>query len=82
MEIKLLSMVFLPWCVFIVLGAVAIFCASKLITWAKARRGGVIVLGALIQMLLPDPYVQQTLETIVIEEKIQKKRAENKQSEL
>ena len=80
MENELIWMVFLPWLVFLILGILIPICAVKLVTWAKKRKRGAIIFGALIQMFLPDPYVQQTLQIITIEEKIVKKRKATKAS--
>ena len=34
---------------------------SKLFSWARNRKAGAIVFGALMQMFMPDPYVERTL---------------------
>ena len=57
--------VFLPWFVFIFLG----FVCTKLVSWAQNRKAGAIVFGVIVQMFLPDPYVQRTVETVITEKK-------------
>ncbi|GLX77272.1 hypothetical protein tinsulaeT_06120 [Thalassotalea insulae] len=56
---------FLPWCVFIILALIA----KKLLHLAKKRRGLAMAFGVLVQMLLPDPQVQKTIETVVVQKR-------------
>lgn len=51
----------LPWLLVMVL----ILIAPKLVSWAKQRRSVAVTFGILAQMLLPDPNVQKTIETVV-----------------
>ncbi len=55
----------LPWCVFI---AMAIL-AKTLLRLAKKRKNIAMAFGVLVQMLLPDPQVQKTIETIVVQKR-------------
>jgi len=67
-----LWLVLLPWFAFILIALIA----KKLMEWAKTRRGAAVVFGVLVQMLLPDPQVEKTIETVMV-----KKRQENKSDE-
>ena len=64
---------FLPWLVFFLMG----LAAAKLLSWARGRKGGAIVFGVLVQMFLPDPYVERTIETVTVERKAMKRQNEN-----
>ncbi len=44
---------------------------SKLFSWARNMKAGAIVFGALVQMFMPDPYVERTIK-VVQEDKKQK----------
>lgn len=55
------ALLLLPWTAFI--GIACLF--HLLINWAKKRKTSAIALGVMIQMFLPDPNVQKTIETIV-----------------
>ena len=68
-----LIMFFLPWLIFSVFGFIVVMSSKVLLSWAKHRKTGAIIFGALVQMFTPDPYVQRTIETMVIEQKIVKK---------
>jgi hypothetical protein len=61
-----------PWIVFVVFALVA----KVLINLAKKRRGLAIAFGVFVQMFSPDPFVERTIKTVVIE-----KRQECKQRE-
>ena len=66
-------MVFLPWLIFLVVGFIVVMAGKLLLSWAKYRRAGAMIFGVLVQMFIPDPYVQRTIEIMVIENKIVKK---------
>lgn len=73
---ELYSSVFLallPWFVFIIFVCIA----HLLIRFAKKRRGIAMVFGVLVQMMLPDPQVEKTIETMVVK----KRAAEEKQKQ-
>ncbi len=60
----------LPWLLLLVL-----FCVfGKLYGWARRRKTGAFVFGALTQMLLPDPYAERTLK--IVQERKQESRRE------
>jgi len=64
-------LVLAPWLVFIVLALVAIL----LLKFAKKRRGVAIAFGILVQMFSPDPLVERTIETVIVEKRqIRKQR--------
>ncbi len=58
-------LVLAPWLVFIVLALVAIL----LLKFAKKRRGVAIAFGILVQMFSPDPLVERTIETVIVEKR-------------
>jgi hypothetical protein len=64
---------FLPWIIVFILSIIA----SKLMKSAKKRRGTAVALGALVQMLTPDPYVERTIEMMVVERKQTKRQDED-----
>lgn len=57
----------LPWLILVV--SVLVF--FKLIGWAKKKKTSAVVFGALVQMFMPDPYVDRTIK-VVQEDKKQK----------
>jgi hypothetical protein len=61
-------LVFAPWLVFVIL---AIF-ASLLLKFAKKRRGIAIAFGVFLQLFLPDPMVEKTIETVIVEKRQKK----------
>ena len=63
-------LVFLPWFIFFVLGIVA----TKLVKSANGRKGIAVAFGVLVQMFLPDPHVERTIEMITVERKAPKKQ--------
>ncbi|MDP2562653.1 hypothetical protein [Psychrobium sp. 1_MG-2023] len=63
----------LPWGLFVIL----IYCWIKLTQWAKKRRTAAYAVGALVQMVLPDPYVERTLQTVKQQKESIKKQNEN-----
>lgn len=54
-----------PWLLLIF---VALF-FLELISWAKNRKTGALVFGSLIQMIMPDPYAERTIEIVLQEKK-------------
>lgn len=71
-----LGFLMLPWVAF--LGLIILF--SKLIKWAKTRKNSAVALGVLVQMFLPDPNVQKTIE-IVAEAKQEVKKQQQGDSD-
>lgn len=57
-----LYIVLAPWLVFIVFALVA----KILINFAKKRRGIAVAFGIFVQMFSPDPFVERTVETVVV----------------
>ena len=55
---------FLAVSVYLVIIAVIAFFAM-LYGWAKKQKGAAMAFGMLVQMFLPDPKVQQTIEIVV-----------------
>ncbi|MCF6455925.1 hypothetical protein [Pseudoalteromonas sp. MMG024] len=52
----------------------------KMVGWAKKRKTGAYVFGALVHMVLPDPKIEQTV-AIVKQQKEQKTEASDEQSD-
>lgn len=63
-----------PWLVFIVLALIA----KLLISFAKRRRGVAFAFGILVQMFSPDPFVERTIETVIVEKRQEKKQQDGK----
>lgn len=61
----------IPWMIFI--GFIGF--AWKMVCWARRRKTGAYAFGALVQMVLPDPYIERTIK-LVQEDKQQKKQRE------
>lgn len=61
-----------PWLLLVVV----IFIFKKLIGWAKNRKTGALVFGALVQMIMPDPYAERTINVVQQEEKETKKETD------
>ncbi len=60
-----------PWLVFVLCALIAKF----LMHFAKKRRGIAIVFGIFVQMFMPDPFVERTIETFIVEKRpLQKQR--------
>jgi len=68
-----LMVAFIPWIAFLVFSIAMVMLGKVLLLWAKYRKAGAIVFGVLVQMFTPDPFVQRTIETMVIEKKVVKK---------
>jgi len=62
-----------PWLVFIMSALIA----KLLIRFAKKRRGVAIAFGVLVQMFSPNPYVEKTIETFIVEKRQVKKQQED-----
>ncbi|WP_394228535.1 hypothetical protein [Pseudoalteromonas spongiae] len=60
--------------------AFLLFLFWKMVGWAKKRKTGAYVFGALVHMVLPDPKIEQTI-AIVMQQKEQKAEASDEQSE-
>lgn len=63
-----------PWIVFVVFA----FIAKLLISFAKNRRGIAVAFGVFVQMFSPDPFVEKTIETVVIEKRQKQKQQDSK----
>ena len=67
----------LPWLSFIFFA----WCAHKLIRYAHKRKGIAVAFGIFVQMLLPDPQIEKTIETVIIAEKRVNKEQGNESDE-
>lgn len=65
--------VLLPWGIFLAF----IFIAINMVKWAKKRRSSAYVFGAIVQMLLPDPYVERTIKLVQEDKQVVKKQKES-----
>jgi hypothetical protein len=66
-------LVLLPWFSFLFFA----LCAKKLLKYAHKRKGIAVAFGVLVQMFLPDPQVEKTIETVIVAEK----RVDNRQTD-
>jgi hypothetical protein len=57
----------LPWLILVI--SVLVF--FKLFGWARKKKTSAVVFGVLVQMFMPDPYVERTIK-VVQEDKKQK----------
>ncbi|KXI26938.1 hypothetical protein [Paraglaciecola hydrolytica] len=73
-NLLMILLALLPWMMFVIF----ILLCIKLTSWAKKRRSGAIAIGLLVQMLLPDPRAQQTIEAIVERKQEVKKQQDEK----
>lgn len=48
--------------------------AVKLTKWVKQRKAEAVIFGAAVQMFLPDPYAQSTIEMVQEEKQEQQKK--------
>ncbi|WP_394222049.1 hypothetical protein [Alteromonas gracilis] len=57
--------------------------SGSMIRWAKKQKGVAIVFGMLVQMVLPDPKVEQTIEIVVESKKeaLGQKQKDSKQKD-
>lgn len=58
-----------PWLAFCLFA----FLAKFLISFARKRRSVAVAFGVFFQMFLPDPMVEKTIETVVVERQVRKK---------
>lgn len=68
-----LRAVLLPWGIFLAFILIAI----SMVKWAKKRCSSAYVFGAMVQMLLPDPYVERTIKLVQEDKKVVKKQKES-----
>lgn len=64
--------VVMPWFVFLVF----IWLCLKMIDWARHGKAGAIAFGLLVQIFLPDPKAQVTIESVVERKQEVKKQQE------
>ena len=64
-----------PWLLFVVF----ILLCIKLVSWARQRRTSAIAFGVVVQMFIPDPKAQITIEAIA-ERKQQVKKQQDENS--
>jgi len=69
--------VLLPWFSFVFFA----LCAKKLLKYAEKRKGIAVAFGVLVQMLLPDPQIEKTIETVIITERRVEKEQEDESDE-
>jgi hypothetical protein len=62
----------MPWFVFLVF----VLLCMKMTDWARKRKVGAIAFGLLVQILLPDPKAQVTIESVVERKQEVKKQQE------
>lgn len=69
-----LGFLMLPWAAF--MGLIILF--SKLVGWAKNRKNSAVALAVLVQMFLPDPNVEKTIEIVAeAKQEVKKQQDEN-----
>jgi hypothetical protein len=73
MSFSLITIKLLPWIVLLVI----ILFARLLLKWAKQQHTGAYVVGAMVQTILPDPYVERTIQVVQHNKKEVKKEKEN-----
>ena len=61
-----------PWLLLLAV----IFVFRMLFGWAKNRKTGAVVFGALVQMVMPDPYAERTIKVVQEEKKESKKETD------
>lgn len=69
-----LFLLYLPW----VTSVISILVMSKLLTGVRMRKEGVVILALIVQMFLPDPYVEKSVKVEQIETKKSKRKLGNK----
>ena len=70
----LVKVSFLPF--FVWLGfAGLIGCFVLMYRWARRQKGAALAIGMLVQMFLPDPQVQQTIECVTKSKQEEKRKA-------
>ena len=65
---KFLFIVFAPWLTFVVLAIIACW----LIKLARKRKSLAIAFGVLVQMLMPDPQIEQTVKAVQVDKRVVK----------
>lgn len=66
--------VVMPWLFFVLF----ILLCVKLVSWARQRRTSAIALGVLVQMFIPDPKAQITIEAVAErKQEVKKQQDEN-----
>jgi hypothetical protein len=65
-----------PWLVFVVFAILA----NLLIKFAKKRRGIAIAFGIFVQMFMPDPRVEQTIQMVQVDRRVVKEVASDELS--
>lgn len=68
---------YLPWIVFFGM----IFTFVRLYLWARNKKTGALIIGLLIQMVIPDPRVEQTIEVVQEQRKTTKEDLDEKNLE-
>jgi hypothetical protein len=69
-----LIQLFMPWFAFVGL----LFTFVRLYCWARNKKKGAFIFGMLMQMMMPDPYVERTIKVVQCETKQEDKK--NKQT--
>lgn len=64
-----LIQLFTPW---LVLAGLA-FTFIRLYLWARNKKSGAFIFGMLIQMMMPDPYAERTIQVVQEEKKATRK---------
>lgn len=66
--------VVMPWMFFVLF----ILLCAKLVSWARQRRTSAITFGVLVQMFIPDPKAQITIEAVAErKQEVKKQQDEN-----
>ena len=77
LELTLIIIYMLPISFFILLS----FSFSPLIKAAKKQKALAFALGSLVQMVVPDPYVERTIKIVVEQKKIKRDQVQAKERE-
>jgi len=64
--------ILLPWGIIMLI----FFIGFKLVSWAKKQNSAAYVFGAMVQMLVPDPYVERTIQLVQDNKKTAQKQKE------
>lgn len=72
-----LYIVLAPWLIFVLFAAVA----KLLMKSAKKRRGVAFAFGVLVQMFNPDPFIERTIKTVIVEKRCEKKQSEGERQD-
>ncbi len=73
MDLTQISIQLLPWIILLVI----VLFARLLFKWAKSQHTGAYVFGAMVQTMLPDPYVERTIQVVQDNKKEVKKQKES-----